>query len=122
MGHAEAVRQYDGLIDVPRRPKGPFKRQPVIVVLPVILLACTVIMCAVLMIPILWAAVTETAQRSRPTYQRCGSVQEDTNRLACYDDVSRQTLLRSTKNASRMTFGELLGGQRDVRARDISVP
>ena len=45
---------------------------------------------------------------------------EDVSRLACYDEVSRQTSLHSASDAHRMTFGELLAAQRNDQARNTS--
>jgi hypothetical protein len=77
-------------------------------------------MTAVLMIPVLWAAVTQSARQPRLTHQQCEGLWEDPSRLACYDDASRQTSLRSAKDVRRMSFGELLGAQRSDQVRDTS--
>ena len=104
--------------DFPKPRKVVRKRQPVIVILIIALFASSTVMCAVLIIPILWVAVTDTSQRPRLTYQQCDALQEDTERLACYDKASHQIISpRSAKDVRRMTFGELLGAQRNDKAR-----
>jgi hypothetical protein len=108
--------------DLPKPQKRARQRQPAIVVLLVTLFASSAAICAVLMIPILWVAVTDGVQQSRPTYQQCGLLKEDANRLACYDDVSRQISLRSAKDARRMTFGELLAAPLSDPARNTPGP
>ena len=106
--------------DVPKRPKASRKRQSVIVALLITLFASIVVMTAVLMIPILWVAMTGAAQQPRLSYQKCGSLREDASRLLCYDEVLRQTLLRSAKDARRMGFFEFLDAQRNDQARNTS--
>jgi hypothetical protein len=109
--------------DFPKPRKAARKRQPVIVILIITLFASSTVMCAVLIIPILWVAVTDASQPPRPTYQQCDALKGDTERLACYDKASHQIVSpRSAKDIRRMTFGELLGAQRNDQARNKSSP
>jgi hypothetical protein len=64
----------------------------------------------------------ETAPPPSLTYQQCAGMQDHANRLACYDDVTRQTPLLSAQNARRMSFGELLGAQRSDQSRNAASP
>jgi hypothetical protein len=84
------------------------ERQPDIAVLIVALFAGGAMICTALIAPILLAVATEMTQPPGMTYQQCGAVKEDPNRLACYDRVLRQTSLRSAKGAYPMTSGEIL--------------
>ena len=47
------------------------------------------------------------------TYQQCGAVKQDPNRLACYDRVLRRISLRSAKDS--MVSGEILAEQPEQR-------
>jgi hypothetical protein len=85
------------------------QREPAIVLLILAVFAGGVAICAALMVPILWTAISESLQRPGPTYQQCGAVKEDAARLTCFDRILRQNSLRYlTKDASRMTLGEIL--------------
>lgn len=102
------------------RPNPTREPQPVIVTLLVTMLFSLVAMCTVLMIPIVWVAITESAQGPKLTYQMCANLAENAARLACHDDVSRRTSVRPVKDARRMTFGELLGAQLHDQAPNAS--
>jgi hypothetical protein len=45
------------------------------------------------------------------TYQQCGALKQDPNRLACYDRVLRQISIRSAKGVHPMVSGEILAEQ-----------
>jgi hypothetical protein len=90
------------------------ERRPAIVPLAATVAAGSLVIGAIL----LREGVPETAPRPRVTYEQCGSVQENDSRLACFDEVLRQTSLRAAKDANRMPFGGLLGGQLSIQARD----
>jgi hypothetical protein len=89
------------------------KREPDIAVLIVALFASGAIVCTALIAPILLAAVTEMTQPPRVTYQQCGAVKQDPNRLACYDRVLRQISIHSGKGVYPMTSGEIRAEQPD---------
>ena len=59
---------------------------------------------------VFWNAATEFALRLRLDYRRCAPIQDETGRLACYDDTVRQGL-RPAKDVHRMTFGEILSNK-----------
>lgn len=50
--------------------------------------------CTALLLPSIWSVVNEHVLRPKVTYQQCTSLKEGTDRLACYDDVARQTSRR----------------------------
>jgi hypothetical protein len=83
-------------------------RQPDIAVLIVALFAGGAMICTALIAPILLAAVTEMTQPPGMTYQQCGAVKQDPNRLACYDRVLRQISIRSAKGVHPMVSGEMI--------------
>ena len=84
------------------------ERRPAIVALAAALLSSGIVIGAIL----LQGRETETAPQPNLTYEQCASMQDHENRLACYDDVTRQASLPSAPNTRRMSFGELLGAQR----------
>ena len=105
---------------VPKRPKASRKRQSIVVVLLMSLFASVVVTTAMLVMPILSAAVTESIQHPRLSYQQCGRLREDATRLHCYDEALGQTLLGSAKDARRIGFFEFLDAQRNDQARNTS--
>jgi hypothetical protein len=92
------------------------QRRPAIVALAATLLAGTIVIGAIL----LRDRTTEIASLPAQTYKQCAHMHDDASRLACFDEVSRQTSLRSAKDVRRMSFGELLGAQRSDQARNTS--
>jgi hypothetical protein len=74
------------------------ERRSAVVFLIVALYVGGTAICMALIVPILGAAVTETAQRPILTYPQCGAVEEDTDRLACYDRVLHQNSPYSAKD------------------------
>jgi hypothetical protein len=92
------------------------ERRPAIVPLAATLLAGAIVIGAIL----LRDRVTETAPLPAQTYQQCARMQEDVSRLACYDEVSHQTLLGSAKDARRMGFFEFLDALRNDQVRNRS--
>lgn len=70
LGTSNRCNATSGSIDAPKRQKTARKEQPVIVVLLMTLFASIIVMTAVLMIPILWVAVTESAEQPGTTYQQ----------------------------------------------------
>ena len=87
------------------------RRQPDIAVLIVAFFAGGAVICTALIAPILLAAVTEIAQPPGATYQQCGAVKQDPNRLACYDRVLRRISLRTAKDVHPMASGEIRAEQ-----------
>ena len=77
-------------------------------VLIVALFAGGALICTALIAPILLAAVTEMTQPSGVTYQQCGAVRQDPNRLACYDRVLHRISRHSAKDVQPMVSGEIL--------------
>ena len=76
--------------DFPKRQTVARERQPAIALLILGLFAGGTATCAALIAPILWTGVTDAFQPAWLTYQQCGTVQEDTSRLAYYDRLLRQ--------------------------------
>jgi hypothetical protein len=103
--------------DFAKHREGGRERQPDIAVLIVALFAGGTMICTALIAPILLAAATEMTQPPGVTYQQCGAVKQDPNRLACYDRVLRQITLRSAKEAHPMASGEILSVQPEQRGR-----
>jgi len=97
--------------DFPRNRGAARQREPDIAVLIVALFAGGTMICAALIAPILLAAVTEMTRPPSVTYQQCGALKQDPNRLACYDRVLRRISLRSAKDVHPMVSGEMLAGQ-----------
>ena len=104
------------MTDILTRLQNVQKRRPAVVALAATVLAGGIVTGAVLTL----GRETETAPLPDLTYQQCGSVQEDARRLTCYDEVLRQTSLRTARGGRRMTFGELLGAQRNDQKRSLS--
>jgi hypothetical protein len=90
------------------------ERRPAIVPLAATFAAGSLVIGSIL----LRERMPETAPQPRVTYEQCGSVQDNDSRLACFDEVLRQTSVRAAKDANLMPFGEFLGGQRSIQARD----
>lgn len=63
------------------------KRQPDIAVLIIALFAGGTMICTALIAPVFLRAFSEMTQAPEATYQQCGAVKQDANRLACYDRV-----------------------------------
>jgi len=102
--------------DFPRNRGAARQREPDIAVLIVALFAGGTMICAALIAPILLAAVTEMTRPPSVTYQQCGALKQDPNRLACYDRVLRQISLQSAKDAHPMVSGEILTEQSEQAA------
>ncbi len=93
------LQEIIGFSKLLKRLKTTLARQSAIVVLVMVPLVSAVVICTALIVPILWTTVTENAAlQPKLTYQQCGVVKEETTRLACYDDVFRQTSLRPIKD------------------------
>jgi hypothetical protein len=88
-------------------------RQPDIAVLIVALFAGGAVICTALIAPVFLTALTDMTQPPEVTYQQCGAVKQDANRLACYDRVLRRISLRSVKDP--MVSGEILTEQLEQR-------
>jgi hypothetical protein len=86
-----------GSPDSPRRQSSAPKRQPAVALIVVAVLAGATLICTALIVPILWTAITESALRPSLTYDRCGTVQDDGRRLACFDGVFRKVSPHSTR-------------------------
>jgi hypothetical protein len=82
-----------------------WKRQPNIAVLIVALFAGGAMICTALIAPVFLTALTDMTRPPEVTYQQCGTVEQDPNRLACYDRVLRRISLRSAKDP--MASGEI---------------
>jgi hypothetical protein len=82
------------------------KREPDIVVLIVAFFAGGAIICTALFVPILLAAVSEMTQPPGMTYQQCGAIKQEPDRLACYDRVLRQITLHSAKEVHPIASGQ----------------
>ena len=59
------------------------ERQPAIAFLIIAVFGGGTAICAALMAPVLWAAVTDALQQSRPAYRNCGAVTENASRMSC---------------------------------------
>jgi hypothetical protein len=92
------------------------KREPDIAVLLIVaLFAGGAIVCTVLIVPVVLAAATEMIRPAGMTYQQCGAVKQDRDRLACCDSVLRQLSIRSGKGVYPMTSGEIRAEQPDLQ-------
>jgi hypothetical protein len=94
------------------------ERRPAVVAFATTVLAGGAVIAAIL----LQGRETETAPQPSLTYQQCAGMQDHANRLACYDDVTRQASLLSAPNTRRMSFGEPLGAQRSNQAGGTWAP
>ena len=101
--------------DIVTRLRALRERRPAIVPLAATVAAGSLVVGAIL----LRERVPETVPQPGATYEQCGSVQDNDSRLACFDKVLRQTLVRAAKDANLMPLGELLGGPRSIQARDV---
>jgi hypothetical protein len=110
-----SARSRMTLSDISTRLRNVEKRRPGIVALAAALLTGGIVIGAIL----LQGRETETAPEPSVTLHQCGSVQDNANRLTCYDEVANQTSLRSAKDTRRMSFGELFGAMRNNQTRDI---
>jgi hypothetical protein len=109
--NVKSFRQFDQRSRLPEKSRAAWEREPDIAVLIVALIAGGTMICAALIAPILLAAVTEMTRPPSVTYQQCGALKQDPNRLACYDRVLRQISIRSAKGVHPMVLGEILAEQ-----------
>ncbi len=84
------------------------ERQPDMAVLIVALFAGGALICTALIAPIVLTAVTEMIQPSGVTYQQCGAMRQDPNRLDCYDRVLHRISRHSAKDVQPIVSGEIL--------------
>jgi hypothetical protein len=94
------------------------RTQPLAIRLAVGLLALGTLLCAALTAPILWTALTDHAPQPVLTYRQCGTVKDDTKRLACFDDVFRRMTASSAGDVKRLSFGEILADRLNNPARE----
>lgn len=73
--------------------------RPLSAVLLTASLAIVVAGCLTLAAPIIWSAAKMALQSSEPTLAQCELIAADTDRLACFDRLGKQTLQPPAKGA-----------------------